>query len=139
MKKTILVVVILIVGAVFYFYFQNNSIDTKKNDIITADEREILDIYKEKIIGTWESVEDEKYILLFEESGSFSDTYDSEFIGSGSWELEEVFGEFDVTFYLHKELDGEEYDYEVLNIDDNNLVLLYLGRGNILEYVKLNN
>ncbi len=139
MKKIILVIVILMVGAVLYFYLQNNSTDTKENDIFTEDENEIFDIYKEKIIGKWESVEDEKYILLFEENGSFSDTYDGELIGSGSWELEEVFGEFDITFHLHKELDGEEYEYEVLNIDDNNLVLLYLGRGNILEYVRLNN
>jgi len=85
-------------------------------------------------LGEWRSKDDKKSVVVFNEDGAFKSVYDEEELSSGSWRIEEERGEFDVSFYLYQEVDEEVYEYEIASIDEENLSLIYLDRGNILEY-----
>jgi hypothetical protein len=96
----------------------------------------LVEEYSEKIVGEWRSKEDEKSLIIFNEDGTFKDVYNSEGVFSGSWEIKEEEDEIDVSFYLYERIDEEVYKYEIIDIDEENLLLIYLTRGNILEYEK---
>ncbi len=76
-------------------------------------------------------------VIIFNEDKTFRDVYNNEGLSLGYWEIKEERGEFDLSFYLYKKIEEEAYEYEILNIDEENLSLIYLSRGNILEYERL--
>lgn len=140
-----IVITLLIIGGAYYYWRTNDDLKDKveetEKEVIeeVIKEDDIKDFYEERLLGKWKSISDERSVLLFQKDGVFSDIYDNEVIGTGKWNTEIIMKQFNVIFYIYKELDGERYEYELLNVDDHNLSLLYLGRGNILEYTKVNN
>jgi hypothetical protein len=139
MKKNYLVfsVVIVVLAVVaFFILLQEDVEEVDLQDLREPEESEVslVEDYSEEILGEWRSKDDKKSVVVFNEDESFKSVYDEEELSSGSWRIEEERGEFDVSFYLYQEVDEEVYEYEITNIDEENLSLIYLNRGNILEY-----
>jgi hypothetical protein len=139
MKKNYLVfsVVIVVLAVVaFFILLQENVEEVDLQELREPEESEVslVEDYSEEILGEWRSKDDKKSVVVFSEDGTFKSVYDEEELSSGSWRIEEERGEFDVSFYLYQEVDEEVYEYEITNIDEENLSLIYLDRGNILEY-----
>ncbi len=139
MKKNYLVfsVVIVVLAVVaFFILLQEDVEDVDFQELRELQESEVslVEDYSKEILGEWRSKDDKKSVVVFNEDGTFKSVYDEEELSSGSWRIEEERGEFDVSFYLYQEVDEEVYEYEIANIDEENISLIYLSRGNILEY-----
>jgi hypothetical protein len=139
MKKNYLVfsVVIVVLAVVaFFILLQEDVEEVDLQELREPEESEVylVEDYSEEILGEWRSKDDKKSVVVFNEDGAFKSVYDEEELSSGSWRIEEERGEFDVSFYLYQEVDEEVYEYEIASIDEENLSLIYLDRGNILEY-----
>jgi hypothetical protein len=139
MKKNYLVfsVVIVVLAVVaFFILLQEDVEEVDLQELREPEESEVslVEDYSEEILGEWRSKDDKKSVVVFSEDGTFKSVYDEEELSSGSWRIEEERGEFDVSFYLYQEVDEEVYEYEITNIDEESLSLIYLDRGNILEY-----
>jgi hypothetical protein len=139
MKKNYLVfsVVIVVLAVVaFFILLQEDVEEVDLQELREPEESEVslVEDYSEEILGEWRNKDDKKSVVVFNEDGTFKSVYDEEELSSGSWRIEEERGEFDVSFYLYQEVDEEVYEYEITNIDEESLSLIYLDRGNILEY-----
>ena len=144
-NQLIFLIIILIFGAIALFIlFKEREEKDKPFEIQSSQEKDEVSLteeYSEKIIGEWKSKEDEKSVVLFKEDETFKDIYDKEEVSSGEWVVKDKKGNFDITFHLYKTVEGEEgedvYEYEITRIDEENLSLVYLERGNVLEYEKI--
>lgn len=96
--------------------------------------------FHQNIIGIWQSTDDSKSVVVIKEDGSTQNIYDDEILDNGSWELYTKEGvEFDPSgFFLRTTIEGEIYEYAILDANDFVLTLSYLARGNTLNYRKVN-
>lgn len=81
--------------------------------------------------GTWTSVDDGKSVVEFS-GNKVIDYYDGEKMNEGTFEINS-----DLNYVrLILLFDGEEYEYSILNLSEDSLILSYLARGETLEYTK---
>ena len=83
----------------------------------------------EKLLGVWQSLDDEKYSVEFNENKKI-DFYDNEENSRQNYIIENeqmVVGEPKI----------DKLIYEIVKLDDENLEMIYLERGNILRFKKL--
>ena len=88
-----------------------------------------------QLVGTWQSAQDAKSIIVFTEGGEQQDIYDGEVLSTGVWELhsqENSDGVFLGTF-----IEGEAFEYAILEADADTLTLSYQARGNTLNYARV--
>jgi len=110
-------------------------------DTIEIPNVEEIQNYSQLIQGTWTSLDDENSVIEFKGSLKID-------IYSGEEMTKEEFGFYDVLpiteesiknengKYLVVEADGEDFKYEVVELSDKVLELIYLSRGNTLKYRK---
>jgi hypothetical protein len=80
--------------------------------------------------GTWISTEDPKYSVIFK-NGTKTDLYEDEQTSFGTFELAGT----DEPHLVVQE--GEEtYEYAIINVSKESLTLMYLPRGNFLEFTR---
>jgi hypothetical protein len=98
-----------------------------------------------RIVGTWRSSEDPKFIREIRNDGVAVDRYEGEPESEGLWmvftkEIPDT--TFNGTFedgavYLSIAMgEDEKYYYKVLDTDAGSLVLIYLDRGNVLTFAR---
>ncbi len=87
----------------------------------------------ELIVGDWQSKDDEKSVVTYRDDGTTEDVYDGELLSTGAWEISQA-----EQPSLRVTMDGEEYKYTVIEISNEELGLIYMARGNILRYTKIN-
>jgi len=93
-------------------------------DTIEFADQEISD---ELIQGKWISVDDANYLIVFSDNTK-TDYYDGEITSEGTYTIS---GDS-----LLVESEGEAFKYSILELSENELELLYLPRGNILQFTK---
>lgn len=99
------------------------------------------------IVGTWKSDADEKFTREFRADGTVTDSYASEVEvnSSGTWELftsenavTTFTGELDEgSVYLKINIDGADLHFRVTEATDGSLSLVYLDRGGVLEFSRV--
>lgn len=91
------------------------------------------------IPGRWQSTDDEKSVVIFNGDGIAVDIYDGEELGSGTWELyENENAEYNPSgVFMRQIIGGESFEYAVLELSEDTLLLSYLARGNTLEYERV--
>jgi hypothetical protein len=136
MKKFLYIIGVVALVIILISIVKRESNDEGLVQVDIENKVSLVEEYSEKIVGEWRSKEDEKSLIIFNEDGTFKDVYNGEEVFSGSWEIKEEEDEIDASFYLYERIDEEVYKYEIINIDEENLLLIYLTRGNILEYEK---
>jgi uncharacterized protein YxeA len=156
MKKTfktifLIILVIIIVGLSYFFIFnkkdinqENNLLNLEKdNDISQAeeefnasgqakailDEKDMLSFRTEDLYGKWLAIDDNDSVVEFKENKKI-DYYAEQFMAEENFEINN--GRF-----LNVGVGENKLEYEILEADGENLKMIYLGRGNILEYVKI--
>ena len=138
MNKIISVIVIVIaIGLVAWYYVGNTN--KEKEGIVPVVQTELTGIAltASKMVGMWQSTEDEKAIVVFNENGTTIDIYDGEELSGGSWELFEGEKYEGSGPHLKTIINGEEYDYAVWSVSDTELTINYLTRGNTLNYIRV--
>jgi hypothetical protein len=102
----------------------------------------------EMILGQWQAVEDAQLVREFKEGGAVTDWYGGAEVMTGVWNLfngkeapPALFVTADEeTIYLRMTLTGEERDalyFRVENVDAENLELVYVGPGGVLEFTRV--
>lgn len=105
---------------------------------------------KESLLGTWESNDDRKNILIFTSDGMWKEEYEAKIVTIGNWvildsfenqvlpEILQGYKDVDGTFLKKTDSDGEVYYYDITGVSDTSLWLTYLARGSSLHYSKIN-
>ncbi|MEN9649135.1 MAG: hypothetical protein RL094_102 [Candidatus Parcubacteria bacterium] len=112
----------------------------------------ILAQVQKSLVGTWQSLIDKKYVVIFSKSGELREEYrDPEIVGDptvdrGTWK---VLGEFqmsdlqlttdfsDGAFLKKVFVDGHAYNYKVVRIGTSTLELMYLDTGKLNKFTKV--
>ncbi len=123
----IIMIVIFLGGAFFGANFQ-------KNNNLSEKQEEKAVIVQEDIFGKWQSVDDKDYTADFSADGKLIEEYaSSKIIDKGSWSITEKDG---VT-YLSKVFSDGKYDYTILELTPEKLVISFFPKGNTLTFVKI--
>jgi len=105
-------------------------------------------IVSENILGSWRSVEDEKFVREFRRDGVVVDFYDSEEVSTGLWVAfergvnapEVAFPLKGNTVYIQMTEEGTQADtlnFELVKLTPERLDLIYLDRGGALSFRKI--
>lgn len=81
----------------------------------------------DNIIGTWVSVDDSKYKIVFTKASKF-DYYDRQLSSSYNYTIEKD------SLITKDKSDGSVYYYSITSLTKNHLTLMYLERGNLLKF-----
>lgn len=84
------------------------------------------------IVGRWQAVDDEKSVVEFTDSEK-TDYYDGEPLFVGNYQVDPI----DRLTVVSDEAPEETFVYKVVEASADRLVLVYLDRGNTLEYRRL--
>ena len=132
---------ILIISVILLFSCSNNQKTNEPNNIQTPNDEskqaKVIseDLIKINILGTWISNDDKKSKMIFTKE-FLVDIYDNEIIDTLSYLIENKGKES-----LLKTIDLKaniEFNYSIDYLTSKNLSLIYLERGNTLNYTKQN-
>lgn len=120
-----IIILLVLIASAGYVYLQKDSALPVTEDAATS-----------LIVGTWQSKDDVKSVVVYNNDGSSADVYDGETLGGGTWTVSGVSdGDGQVTLSV---LDGtEKFVYTILELDNEQLTLSYMPRGNTLKYKRL--
>jgi len=140
MKKMIIfIIVVVVLGGVYYAGNKKSDVVVPTTEVETTDVEVVAvpetTVGTEQIIGTWQSIDDEQALVIFNEDGSVENMYGGQEVSGGTWSTsDEAEGAF-----LHTVVDGEKYEYVVLKVNETTLTLSYLAHGNTLNYTRVEN
>ena len=133
---------ILITSVILLFSFSNNQKTNEPNNNIQTPNDESKqakviseDLIKINLLGTWISNDDKRSKMIFTKE-FLVDIYDNEIIDTLSYLIENKGKES-----LLKTIDLKaniEFNYSIDYLTSKNLSLIYLERGNTLNYTKQN-
>ena len=132
MKKYIIGIVVIILIVVGFFVFGGDSSRTE----VDSNTLSALDRAEGNIVGRWQSIDDENSEIVFGEDKSFGSLYSGDVMDGGTWEFYTE-GENLNDVFLRTDIEGEVYEYIILEIGSDKLVMSYLSRGNTLSYTKV--
>ncbi|MDC1205614.1 DUF4377 domain-containing protein [Candidatus Pacebacteria bacterium] len=89
-----------------------------------------------QLIGAWKSEGDSESIIVFEHGHTSKDMYGGDLQGIGSFELS-VTPEASSFISLNRIMDGEQFRYTLVEVNETTLTLTYLPRGNTLVYTRM--
>ncbi|XKT74986.1 MAG: hypothetical protein ACJKSS_02360 [Patescibacteria group bacterium UBA2103] len=145
-KNTIIVILsLIIVGGGFYFFMQNNEMETPE----VQEEEQVVEasLPNDSIVGVWQSTEDPNFIRTIYENGGYMDAYEGmeDATTNGPYvtftveNLPEAFpyeaGEGKQ--YLELQDDAGSLYFEIVEVTEEKLVLIYLDRGGVLEFTRV--
>lgn len=146
MKKYTLGAIIIIIALAFGWYYVSTqsqeqagtSAQTNTTETGSLADTDIATL-SALITGTWRSNDDASAEVVFNEDGTTADVYDGEEIAQGSWELALGAGsEYqDTGVVLTTIVNDQEYRYLVWDLNESDLVLNYVERGNTLSYTRV--
>ncbi|MBU1046246.1 hypothetical protein KKH36_00500 [Patescibacteria group bacterium] len=107
-----------------------------------SQERDLIGLNNyEKMRGPWKSLDDEKSVIEFSDKYKI-DFYDGAAMSEGPIML---YDEYPITRetlesengkYMLYVSGGEQFFYQIVKLDENNLEMIYLDRGNTLKYTR---
>lgn len=119
-----LLVVVIIIG-IGFLYTQHKGIEGDATIISKEDTQALL-------VGTWQSMDDEKYYMVYGSDGLMADIYDGEELARGAWEV--LPGDDEK---IRVTQGAEVFEYSITDLNAHELMMIYLGRGNILRYRRI--
>lgn len=131
MKKIFPIIIILIALVAIAYYVQNRHAPV--SNALNIERAASL------MVGTWQSADDIKAVVVFEQDGTQRDVYDGAAVSVGAWELrdhvEEATKEYNPSgVFLHTVINGDVFEYAIVEVNETELVMSYLARGNTLRY-----
>lgn len=148
MNKILWIVTVIIILGIGYLILQNYSNSNEeiylnnKKDVSETESVSIASVTK-KIVGDWQSVDDVKSTKIFRKDREVEDVYNGKMMSTGVWKIIDSAKISDgVTtkgIFLETVMDKEKYLYKVISVNETELKLTYLPRGNTLSYKKIIN
>ena len=138
---------ILGVGAYVYFVKDNGEQGLIESEQASSETKSGALSMRDSLIGVWQSEGDVNFVREFRADGTIVDEYGgpehaevsgtwSEFsaekpVGGVNFPLEEG------AIYIRATFDGELYNYRVVSVTDTALELIYMDRGGVLSFTKV--
>src|SRR3989344_7925864 len=83
--------VVVAIGVLFFVGFSNFLLEKSKTGeeipAATDDEAMAVDAIWTNMVGSWESLDDGKYVMVLKEDNTYEELYDSELKSAGTWLL----------------------------------------------------
>lgn len=136
MKTTISIVIVALVVALG-FYALNREVDVK-----TEENRPNVESLKAILMGSWVSLDDDKYVISFE-GDKVKESYDSASVEESSFiltdSIEGDYGDYSNKGLFLTKTSGEDvFKFRILDLDDTTLEMVYLdGTGELLRFGRL--
>jgi len=138
------------VGVLIFFGWNNTTspeILVEDNvPVATDDEAMVVDAISTNIIGSWESLDDSKYVLVLREDNTYEDKYENKAVGAGTWSIftDPVAQGLDIgtsfkngVFLEKKESStGELFHYNIEVTSKEELTITYL-LGDVLRFKRI--
>lgn len=152
MKTLIIVVILLVAVGVGWFFTKVPSSPASENleqEVGHDREFDLVRAVSESIVGAWQSDQDLKYVREFRTDGVVVDSYEGSAPAGGAWSVFTSSNAPAVSFPLEENtayvqlVFGDEYDpYEALffkvgALTPEKLELIYLGRGGVLSFTRI--
>jgi len=138
--KNIIIAVLAIAVVGGGFYYLNNKEEVEGEYVVDTA------LPADSIVGVWQSTQDSNFIRTIYENGGYADTYIGEEASTeGPWvtfmadtaPVEFPYQVEEGAEYLElKDTDGSLY-FKVVERTEEKLVLIYLDRGNVLEFMRV--
>lgn len=122
-----IIILLIALAGIYKFNFTNDDIYVQQpgGEVVK---------YDESIVGKWQSVDDEKSVVVYSGDSTIIDFYDEQEMSTGTWSITT---REDGVVLLTNTVDGERYEYSVVNVSTDSLELTYLARGNTLRYSRV--
>ena len=146
-----LAVVLVVAG--LYWFWPTDTLTVKVEDWTTSSEGGVsagdsgVSAIKTDIVGTWQSVDDSKFVREFKQNGTVIDSYEGSEFGEsvGTWKLftdpsREPVSVPDMgegATYLKIIFSEEALYYTVSEISENSLQMIYLGGNGVLSFKRI--
>ena len=82
---------VLVVGILMFIGWDNivlrKNVVEKNIPAATDDEAMTVDAIFTNMIGSWQSLDDNRYILVLREDNTYEDKYEDKLVGDGTWSL----------------------------------------------------
>ncbi len=155
-QKTIIVLLLILVALVGVYSITNT--DTTPDPASTPlvqpvtlepESEGVVDYKQSKtlLVGEWQSAQDPNSYKVFLADGTVIERYTAEQLieTAGTWRLFRTDDPVDSyqqpldedTTYVLIDDSGEQYHYSITTLDENTLELVYLGRGGVLQYTRV--
>jgi len=137
--KNIIIIVLALVVVGGGFYFLNNKEVVEEEMVVDAP------LPADSLAGTWQSTEDANFVRNIYENGGYSDLYEDEETSNGPWVTfgdDSAPAEFPYTVeddakYLELKDEAGSLYFKIAEVTEEKLVLIYLDRGGVLEFVRI--
>ena len=148
---TIGIAVIILAGLAYYIGINREPAttdETQQQQQVTQTDPKATET-SEQVVGAWKSDDDPKYTREFRADGTVTDRYEGEAsaTATGTWAVFTAKTELPagITFQLNHDdayirvvMDGEAYNYRVEKATSAELELIYMDRGGVLRFSKVN-
>ena len=143
--------VVVAIGVLFFVGFSNFLLEKSKTGeeipAATDDEAMAVDAIWTDMIGSWESLDDSKYVMVLKEDNTYEELYDSELKSAGTWLLFadpaeqglDIETNFENSVFMEKKdgATGGLFYYNVAVANGEELTITYL-QGGVLRFKRVN-
>jgi len=134
MKKVLILFVVVVLIIIGYVLYQNLSEDEKvlqeEEVLLEEDQIEQTKNVFDLLQGKWRADDDINSVIEFRD-GEKIDYYSDQIMFEGVFEIDETEEHITVS-------EGEDvFEYGIVELSEQSLSLMYLPRGNILKYEKI--
>jgi hypothetical protein len=154
-KALIALVVIVVLAGGAYWYAQTQPAgmsDTASSTAMTEEngsvKPETTQVVGESMQGTWQSTDDAKSVREFKADGTFTDSYDGEVVGTGTYTVftQAMLNGVTVSFPLDasavyaqlSDSTAGPLNFRVtMSADANTLQMYYMDRGGVLNFARV--
>jgi uncharacterized protein YpmB len=109
MNKKLLIILILLLGIILFFLFYNSN-------------------QQDLLLGKWRSVDDSNYFMEINKD-KIIDYYNGDIVSENYYSIDGSI--------IKITSQDKDFEYEILELSKDKLSLIYLSRGNILNYIKV--
>jgi len=145
MKSLVWIFIIVVALGLLFIVFNNRDNYLPKESNLAIEENVSVGA---SIVGLWRSTEDQKYTSEFGENGSTTEFYEGgeNPTSVGTWAMVDEISKNSPDSpdqpdlegpFLQKIIDGEVYNYIISELTADSLVLIYLERGNTLNFTRI--
>jgi len=141
---------VLVVGILMFIGWDNivlrKNVVEKNIPAVTDDEAMTVDAIFTNMIGSWQSLDDNRYILVLREDNTYEDKYEDKLVGDGTWSLftdpvaqgVDIETSFQNSVFLEKKESstGELFYYNIGVANQEELTITYL-LGDVLRFKRI--
>ncbi len=136
---SLILIFIAIIFGVWFMFLRGNQVTIQNN--VSVQNLNTITQLSDEIVGRWQSVEDPAYTVEYKADGTVRDFNNEQEILQEKWvidgNVDKKYGEMAKYKHLQITSEGNLFDYAIVELSSDKLLLNYLSHGNMLEYKRI--